>query len=171
MRSDWNMPICTGAERLKDANGDKVHPTQKPESLLYRAILASTHPGEVVLDPFSGTGTTAAVAKKMGRKYIGIEQNATYIQYAQKRLQDITGVQDASQWEVTTEKRKQPRIPFGNLLEVGLLHAGETLTSPCKKHTATIRADGSIVSDKFSGSIHKVGAAIQGTASCNGWTY
>ncbi len=171
MRSDWHMPICTGAERLKDSNGDKVHPTQKPESLLYRAILASTNPGEVVLDPFSGTGTTAAVAKKMGRKYIGIEQDPVYMQHAQQRLHHIMGVQDARQWEVTAEKRKQPRIPFGNLLEAGLLQAGETLTSPCRKHTATIRADGSITSHQFSGSIHKVGAAVQGTASCNGWMY
>ena len=171
MRSDWHMPICSGAERLKDNNGDKVHPTQKPESLLYRAILASTNPGEVVLDPFSGSGTTAAVAKKMGRKYIGVEQDATYMAYAQQRLEKIMGVQDATQWEVTAEKRKQPRIPFGNLLEAGLLHAGATLTSPCNRHTATVRADGSIISNNFSGSIHKVGAAVQGTTSCNGWTY
>lgn len=171
MRSDWNMPICTGAERLKDDNGDKIHPTQKPESLLYRAILASTNPGDIILDPFSGTGTTAAVAKKMGRKYIGIEQDPKYMKSATARLDAVKGVEDARQWEVSQEKRRQPRIPFGNLLEAGLLHAGETLISPCKKHTATIRADGSIVSNTFAGSIHKVGAAVQDTSSCNGWTY
>ena len=171
MRSDWTMPICTGGERLKDENGDKVHPTQKPESLLYRAIIASTNPGDVILDPFSGTGTTAAVAKKMGRKYIGIEQDKTYLAYAQKRLDGISENIDPAKLAVTIEKRKEVRIPFGTLLERGLLSAGQKLISPCKKHIASIRADGSISTDTFSGSIHKVGAMVQSAPSCNGWTY
>ncbi|MFL2660196.1 MAG: site-specific DNA-methyltransferase [Alphaproteobacteria bacterium] len=170
MRSDWYMSLCTGNERLKDKNGDKIHPTQKPENLLYRIILASTNPNDIILDPFSGTGTTCAVAKKMGRQYIGIEQDKNYIENAEKRLSEITAT-DPKTLEVTVEKRKEVRIPFGNLIEKGLLNAGEKLISPCKKFIANVRADGSITSQEFSGSIHKVGAMVQGAPSCNGWTY
>ncbi|MGB1361481.1 MAG: site-specific DNA-methyltransferase [Alphaproteobacteria bacterium] len=170
MRSDWYMSLCTGAERLKDKNGDKIHPTQKPESLLYRVMIASTNPGDVVLDPFSGTGTTAAVAKKLGRQYIGIEQDKKYLKEAEKRLKEITPGTE-KELEITLEKRKEVRIPFGNLIEKGLISAGQKLISPCKKFTANVRADGSITSEKFSGSIHKVGAMVQRAPSCNGWTY
>ena len=170
MRSDWYMPLCTGAERLKDKNGDKIHPTQKPEGLLYRIIMASTNAGDIILDPFSGTGTTPAVAKKMGRNYIGIEQDKKYIKESEKRLKQIVKG-DGKDLEVTMETKKEVRIPFGNLIEQGLLSAGEKLISPCKKHTASVRADGSIKSNQFSGSIHKVGAMVQGAPSCNGWTY
>jgi len=170
MRSDWVMPLCTGGERLKDGDGNKAHPTQKPEALLYRAILAATNPGDVVLDPFFGTGTTGAVAKKLGRKYVGIERDADYIAAAEKRLAGIPSHIDMQLIE-TPSKRKQPRIPFGTLVERGMLSAGDLLISPCKRWTAKVRADGTIISSDFRGSIHQVGAAVQKAPSCNGWTF
>lgn len=171
MRSDWTLPICTGHERLKDDEGKKAHPTQKPESLLHRVILSSTDPGDVVLDPFSGTGTTAAVAKRLGRKYIGLEREESYYKVSQKRLREIPEAGDAEALQVTTSKRKEPRVPFGRLLEEGLLHPGDKLVSPCRRHIAKVRADGTIAASNHKGSIHKVGAAVQGAPSCNGWTY
>jgi modification methylase len=170
MRSDWVMPLCTGQERLKDEKGNKAHPTQKPEALLYRAILASTSPGDVVLDPFFGTGTTGAVAKKLGRRYIGIEREQAYVKVAEKRLARIPEVADKRLVE-TPSKRKEPRIPFGTLVERGMLSAGDVLVSPCGRHTAKVRADGTIISADHRGSIHQVGAAVQNAPSCNGWTY
>ncbi|MCB1681277.1 MAG: site-specific DNA-methyltransferase [Rhodospirillales bacterium] len=173
MRSDWYLPLCTGAERLKDMDGKKAHPTQKPESLLYRVLLSSTRKGDVVLDPFFGTGTTGAVAKKLGRKYIGIEQDARYAAFAKERIGDIKPLKDAL--IETNAKREKPRIPFGTLIEQGLLPAGALLTDAKKKHTATVHADGSLSlqnrMEKIQGSIHKVGAAVQGAPSCNGWTF
>ncbi len=170
MRSDWVMPLCTGPERLKDADGNKAHPTQKPEALLYRAILASTQPGDVVLDPFFGTGTTGAVAKKLGRRYIGIERDPGYAAVATKRLSRIPAVADPSLVE-TPSKRREPRIPFGTLVERGMLAAGDVLVSPCGRWTAKVRADGTIISSDHRGSIHQVGAAVQNAPSCNGWTF
>jgi modification methylase len=170
MRSDWVMPLCTGQERLKDDAGNKAHPTQKPEALLYRAILAATNPGDVVLDPFFGTGTTGAVAKKLGRRYIGIERDRNYVKVAEKRLARIPEVADKRLVE-TPSKRKEPRIPFGTLVERGMLSAGDVLVSPCGRFTAKVRADGTIISADHRGSIHQVGAAVQNAPSCNGWTY
>ncbi len=170
MRSDWVMPLCTGQERLKDDKGNKAHPTQKPEALLYRAILASTDPGDVVLDPFFGTGTTGAVAKKLGRRYIGIERDQAYVKVAEKRLARIPEVADKRLVE-TPSKRREPRIPFGTLVERGMLSAGDVLVSPCGRYTAKVRADGTIISADHRGSIHQVGAAVQKAPSCNGWTY
>ncbi|MEM9682638.1 MAG: site-specific DNA-methyltransferase [Pseudomonadota bacterium] len=170
MRSDWVMPLCTGQERLKDADGNKAHPTQKPEALLYRAILAATNPGDIVLDPFFGTGTTGAVAKKLGRKYIGIERDETYAAAAKKRLSRIRSVSDLRLVE-TPSKRREPRIPFGTLVERGMLSAGDVLVSPCGRWTAKVRADGTIISADHRGSIHQVGAAVQNAPSCNGWTF
>ena len=170
MRSDWLLPLCIGQERLKDANGNKAHPTQKPEALLYRAILAATDPGEIVLDPFFGTGTSGAVAKKLGRRYIGIERNPDYIAAAERRLATIPEAVDRSLME-TPSKRKQPRIPFGTLVERGMLAAGDVLISPCRRWTAKVRADGTIISSDHRGSIHQVGAAVQNAPSCNGWTF
>ncbi|MEL7202548.1 MAG: site-specific DNA-methyltransferase [Pseudomonadota bacterium] len=169
MRSDWVLPICTGHERLKDANGDKAHPTQKPESLLHRVILGTTNPGDVVLDPFFGTGTTGAVAKMLGRSFIGIEREASYRKVAQRRLDKVRKF-DASALEVSTSKRAEPRVPFGQLVERGFLRPGETLVSPRGK-AAKVRADGTLVADGIKGSIHQVGAALEGAPSCNGWTY
>ncbi|PIV75568.1 MAG: modification methylase [Rhodobacteraceae bacterium CG17_big_fil_post_rev_8_21_14_2_50_65_11] len=169
MRSDWVLPICNGHERLKNALGDKAHPTQKPESLLHRILLASTNAGDVVLDPFFGTGTTGAVAKKLGRDFIGIEREAAYREAAEKRLAAIRRF-DRTSLEVSQSKRSEPRIPFGQLVERGLLTPGEELVSPRGK-IAKIRADGSLVVSDTKGSIHQVGAKLEGAPSCNGWTY
>ena len=170
MRSDWVMPICTGHERLKNADGAKAHPTQKPEALLHRAILAATNPGDIVLDPFFGTGTTGAVAKKLGRKYLGLEQDPNYVSIAHKRLREIAGAVDLSLVQ-TPSKRKEPRIPFGWLVERGLLEPGTVLRSHCRRWNAKVRADGTIIAADHRGSIHQVGAAVQGAATCNGWTF
>ncbi|MBN8186784.1 site-specific DNA-methyltransferase [Salipiger thiooxidans] len=169
MRSDWVLPICNGGERLKDANGDKAHPTQKPMSLLHRVLVGSTNPGDVVLDPFFGTGTTGAVAKMLGRDWIGIEREASYREVATRRIADIRAF-DRSALEVTRAKRAEPRIPFGQLVERGMLRPGEMLVSPSGK-VAKVRADGTLVGDDVKGSIHQVGAHLEGAPSCNGWTY
>ncbi|MCC6001839.1 MAG: site-specific DNA-methyltransferase [Pararhodobacter sp.] len=169
MRSDWVIPLCTGHERLKDDQGAKLHPTQKPEALLHRVILASTNPGDLVLDPFFGTGTTGAVAKMLGRDFIGIERDEGYRRGAEARLARVRRL-DADALQVTSSRRAEPRVPFGVLVERGLLRPGEVLVSP-RGQAARVRADGSLVSAEHRGSIHQVGAAIEGAPSCNGWTY
>ena len=169
MRSDWVLPICTGHERLKDDKGEKAHPTQKPESLLHRVIVATTNAGDVVLDPFFGTGTTGAVAKKLGRDFVGIEREEAYRTVAKKRIADTRRF-DRESLQVTQSKRAEPRVPFGQLVERGLLQPGEMLTSPAGK-SAKVRADGTLVADDVRGSIHQVGAALEHAPSCNGWTY
>jgi len=174
MRSDWLLPICTGEERLKHADGAKVHPTQKPEALLYRVLLASSRPGDVVLDPFFGTGTTGAVAKRLGRHFIGVERDRDYIRAARER---IAAVQPASGAALTVVegKRAEPRVPFGALLETGLLAAGDVLTDARGRFRGIVRADASLVCEaggrQHAGSIHRVGAAVQGLEACNGWTF
>nr|WP_281399810.1 site-specific DNA-methyltransferase [Sphingomonas rhizophila] len=170
MRSDWVLPICSGGERVKDEWGEKAHPTQKPEALLYRILLACTKPGDVVLDPFFGTGTTGAVARRLGRKWIGIERERAYVKVATARI-EATLPLDESAMTVMADKRSAPRVAFGLLVESGLVPAGATLTDSKRRWFATVRADGSIASDMHSGSIHKVGAALQGAPSCNGWTF
>ncbi|MGD9639161.1 MAG: site-specific DNA-methyltransferase [Alphaproteobacteria bacterium] len=170
MRSDWTLPICNGSERLKNDEGTKVHPTQKPESLLYRVLLSSTNPDDVILDPFFGTGTTGAVAKKLGRKFIGIERDETYIKQAQKRIDAITETIDLEALDITA-KKVEPRVPFGTVVERGLLNPGAVLYNHNRKYAAKVRADGTLVCDKIEGSIHKVGAAVQGLPACNGWTF
>ncbi|MEK9677347.1 MAG: site-specific DNA-methyltransferase [Rhodospirillaceae bacterium] len=169
MRSDWLLPICSGGERLKK-NGKKAHPTQKPESLLYRVVLASTDPGDVILDPFFGSGTTGAVAKKLGRGYIGIEQDRDYIEIARKRLEKISRAAE-TELLTTPSKKSEPRIPFGWLVERGLLEPGTVLFDHRKRHSAKVRADGSIISSDHRGSIHQVGAAVQEAPACNGWQF
>ncbi|MGV6839857.1 MAG: DNA methyltransferase [Planktomarina sp.] len=169
MRSDWVLPICNGHERLKDEKGDKAHPTQKPESLLHRVLVGTTNVGDVVLDPFFGTGTTGAVAKMLGRNYIGIEREESYRKVAEKRLSKVRKY-DNEALATAVSKRAQPRVPFGQLIERGMLRPGEVLTSPRGK-TAKVRADGTLVSGDSSGSIHQVGAALEGAPSCNGWSY
>ncbi len=170
MRSDWLIPLCVGPERLKAENGGKAHPTQKPEALLHRVIMASTQPGAVVLDPFFGTGTTGAVARKLGRNFIGIEREAEYRRIAETRLAAISDVVDLELVDAPA-KRRETRIPFGWVVEHGLLRPGDILFDPGKRWTAKVRADGSIVSAQHRGSIHQVGAAVQGAPSCNGWTF
>ncbi len=170
MRSDWLLPICNGTERLKDENGDKAHPTQKPEALLHRVLVGSTKPGDVVLDPFFGTGTTGAVAKRLGRDWIGIEREAAYRKAATKRINNIRPA-GAEAIAVTPSKRAEPRVPFGQLVERGMLAPGEVLTSLNGRQTARVRADGTLIAENVKGSIHQVGAALERLPSCNGWTY
>ncbi len=170
MRSDWTLPLCTGSERLKNAEGSKLHPTQKPESLLHRVMLATTNAGDLVLDPFFGTGTTGAVAKQLGRNFIGIERDPTYIKGAKKRIADTEEL-SVEALKTTVAKRAEPRIPFGNLIERGFVKAGETMYDPTHRIAARVRADGSIACKDNSGSIHKIGAYVQGAEACNGWTF
>ncbi|MBP0482709.1 site-specific DNA-methyltransferase [Sagittula salina] len=169
MRSDWVLPICNGGERLKDDNGDKAHPTQKPQSLLHRVIVGSTNPGDVILDPFFGTGTTGAVAKMLGRDWIGIEREESYRKVARRRIDDIRAF-DGTALQVSTSKRAEPRVPFGQLVERGMLRPGEMLVNT-RGQSAKVRADGTLVGDGVTGSIHQVGAKLEGAPSCNGWTY
>lgn len=171
MRSDWYLPICTGSERLKDDTGHKIHSTQKPESLLARVILASSKRGDIILDPFFGTGTTGAVAKRLGRHYIGIEKEARYVDAARKRIAEVVPLEDDALLEAN-ERRDLPRVPFGALVEGGWLSAGDTLFDKTKTVHARIRVDGDLVTDKNEkGSIHRLGASLQNHPSCNGWNY
>ncbi|MDR1009284.1 MAG: site-specific DNA-methyltransferase [Rickettsiales bacterium] len=168
MRSDWFLPICKGSERVKDEDGDKLHSTQKPEALLYRIILGSTRPGDVVLDPFFGSGTTGAVAKLLGRHYIGIERDPKYAKAAGAR---IASVSPGSNFD-TFEKKKPVRVPFGNLVECGMVKCGESLYDEKRRWEAKVLADGSLaMASGQSGSIHQVSAKLQGIPSCNGWTF
>jgi modification methylase len=170
MRSDWTLPICSGGERLKDENGDKAHSTQKPESLLHRVILSSSKPGDVILDPFFGSGTTGAVARRLGRHFIGLERDPKYARIARQRISSVEPA-DKDAIEVTKSKRSEPRIPFGWVVERGLLPPGTVLQGPQKRHRAKVRADGTLVCDGASGSIHQIGAHVQGLDACNGWTF
>jgi DNA modification methylase len=168
MRSDWLIPICAGSERIK-VNGEKAHSTQKPEALLYRVILSTSNPGDLVLDPFSGSGTTAAVAKKLGRNFLAFEREAFYIDVANKRLQDIQPL-EASLLEYKVEKRK-PKVPFGNLVEKGFVQVGEQLYSKEGRHAAVVLADASLAHEGIAGSIHKVSATILKKEANNGWAF
>ena len=170
MRSDWTLPICSGGERLKNTDGQKAHSTQKPESLLHRVVVASTKPGDVILDPFFGSGTTGAVAKRLGRHFIGIEREKTYADIARARIAEIIPA-DSESIEITKSKRAEPRIPFGWVVERGLLPPGTVLHGARKHQKAKVRADGTLVSADAKGSIHQVGAHVQGLDACNGWTF
>ncbi len=170
MRSDWVLPICAGEERLKGADGAKAHPTQKPESLLHRVLIASTNRGDVVLDPFFGTGTTGAVARRLGRHFIGIEREREYVTVAERRIARVKPLEDESV-ELTQGKRSQPRIPFGLVIEKGLIRPGNRLVCPRRQHAVKVRADGSVVAGDATGSIHKIAAHVQGLPACNGWTF
>lgn len=170
MRSDWSIPLCTGKERLKDENGEKLHPTQKPEALLYRVIMSSTKVGDTILDPFFGTGTTGAVAKKLGRNFIGIEKDAGYAAGAKARIDAVQKVENELCLEYSSKKR-QPRVPFGAVVERGMLSPGDILYDSTRKHCAVVRSDGTIKNEIMEGSIHQVGAAAQNAAACNGWVY
>lgn len=169
MRSDWEFPICGGQERLKK-DGQKVHPTQKPEALLYRVLLAATHPGDVVLDPFFGTGTTGAVAKRLGRRWIGIDREGVYIDAATQRIAEALPL-DESSLRTMQAPKGAPRVAFGTLVENGMIAPGLVLTDAKRRFQAVVRADGSLSCGVESGSIHKLGATLQGAPSCNGWTF
>jgi modification methylase len=169
MRSDWVLPITAGAERLRDDDA-RPHPAQKPEALLYRVLLACTSKGDVVLDPFFGTGTTGAVARRLGRQWIGIERDARYIKMAQDRIASTLEL-DESAMKVTASRASQPKLPFGALVENGIVSAGSLLTDSKRRWTARVLADASIEHDGQQGSIHKIGAVVQGAPACNGWTF
>ena len=170
MRSDWLFPICTGAERLKDENGDKIHPTQKPEALLARVILSSTKPGDVVLDPFFGSGTTGAMAKRLGRHFVGIEREQSYIDAALERIEAVRPM-DKPDLQLVQGKRAEPRVAFVSLLDAGLIKPGAELYDAKKRWTAKVRADGTLAVNGEAGSIHRMGALVQGLDACNGWTF
>ena len=170
MRSDWTLALCTGEERLKDEAGIKAHPTQKPEALLHRVLLSASKPGDVVLDPFFGTGTTGAAAKRLGRRWIGIERDETYATLARARIEMVTPI--APEDLVTMgSKRAEPRVPFGAVVEAGLVRPGDRLYCPKGHKEARVRADGSLALGDLTGSIHKLGAMVQQAPACNGWTY
>jgi modification methylase len=170
VRSDWTMPLCTGDERLKTVNGSKLHPTQKPEALLARVILASSRPDDLALDPFCGTGTTGAVAKRLGRRFIGIERDASYAAAAQKRIAAVVPLA-ASALAPFMTAREAPRVPFATLIERGLIIPGARLCDARRKVEALVRADGAIALGRAVGSIHRIGALAQGLEACNGWAF
>jgi modification methylase len=170
MRSDWFLPLCTGAERLRNEHGLKLHPTQKPEALLHRVLLAATSPGDIVLDPFLGTGTTAVVARRLHRHYIGIERHPAYVEAALGRVRRVRPSPDEGV-ATTPVKRDSPRVPFGSLVERGLIEPGTLLMDRTRKVQAVVVADGTIRVGALQGSIHKVGAEVQNAPTCNGWTF
>ncbi len=169
MRSNWNLPICSGSERLKK-NGKKIHSTQKPESLLHRILLATSNKNDLILDPFLGSGTSAVVAKKLGRNYFGIEKEKNYFKAAEQRVNATKPIKD-DLLDTLKNNRSKPRIPFGSLVELGIIKPGTNIFDNKKKITARIMADGSIKHNQAEGSIHKVAATILGAESCNGWTF
>ncbi len=170
MRSDWLFPICSGPERLKDEGGRKAHPTQKPEALLNRILIASSKPGDIVLDPFFGTGTTGAVAKRLGRRYIGIERDGDYARAAEERIARVTPL-GPSALETQKSKRAEPRVPFGTIVELRLLEPGTVVLDSRAKFRAEVKADGTLSWGGNQGSIHRLGAIVQGKTACNGWTF
>jgi len=170
MRSDWYIPICSGKERLRKENNKRSHPTQKPEALLYRVILASTNKNDLILDPFLGSGTTAVVAKKLQRNFIGIEQNPQYIALAKKRLVTTKALKN-DVLDISKSRKELPKVPFGELVEQGIIPPGAVLTDSKERYKATVKIDGSVKINGLSGSIHQIGAKIQGLPSCNGWDF
>jgi modification methylase len=170
VRSDWLLPICTGGERLKDESGRKTHPTQKPESLLTRVILSASNKGDVILDPFFGSGTTGAVARRLGRQFIGTERDPVYAKAARQRIDAVVPLPDNA-LAIAPTKRSEPRVAFMSVIEAGLIQPGTMLTDAKRRHQAMVRADGSLNLGQIIGSIHKVGALAQGLPACNGWTF
>ena len=169
-RSDWFLPICTGAERLKDAAGRKTHPTQKPEALLARVLLAASNAGDLVLDPFFGSGTTGAVAKRLHRAFIGLERDELYANAARARIDAVAPV-PVDAIALAPTRRSEPRVAFASVIEAGLIRPGEHLIDSRRRHAALVRADGALTLGPAIGSIHKIGALAQGLPACNGWTF
>ncbi len=170
MRSDWFIPLCTGEERLKGRDGKKLHPTQKPEALLARVVLAASRPDDLVLDPFCGTGTTGAVARRLNRRFIGIERDADYAAAAERRIAAVAPLPEASLATFMTA-REARRVPFSALIERGLVAPGIKLVDAKRRHRALVRADGALALGDTVGSIHRIGALAQGLEACNGWTF
>ena len=170
MRSDWHIPICAGKERLREDNNQRSHPTQKPEALLYRIMVSSTNTGDTVLDPFLGSGTTAVMAKKLQRNFIGFEQDPDYIKLAKKRLKNTEPLSNEVV-KMTKSRKDLPKVPFGELVEQGIIPPGAVLTDKKERFKATVSIDGSLKIKNLSGSIHQLGAKVQGLPSCNGWDF
>ena len=170
MRSDWHIPICAGKERLREDNNQRSHPTQKPEALLYRIMVSSTNTGDTVLDPFLGSGTTAVMAKKLQRNFIGFEQDQDYIKLTRKRLKNTEPLSDEVV-TMTKSRRDLPKVPFGELVEQGIIPPGAVLTDKKERCKATVGIDGTLKTKNLSGSIHQLGAKVQGLPSCNGWDF
>ena len=170
MRSDWYIPICSGKERLRENNKKRSHPTQKPEALLYRILLSSSNKGDTILDPFLGSGTTAVMAKKLQRNFIGLEQDKEYIKLAKKRLK-VTKKFDDDIIKIAKSRKDLPKIPFGELVEQGIIPPGAVLTDKKERYKATVSIDGTLKINNLSGSIHQLGAKVQGLPSCNGWDF
>ena len=170
VRSDWTLALCTGEERLKGGDGKKLHPTQKPEALLARVLLSSSRLDDLVLDPFCGTGTTGAVAKRLSRRFVGIERDAGYAKAAERRIA-ATKILEAPTLAPFMTAREAPRVPFAALIERGLVTPGAILTDARKRHKALVRADGAVSIGNNVGSIHRIGALAQGLDACNGWTF
>ncbi|WP_020181266.1 site-specific DNA-methyltransferase [Methylopila sp. M107] len=169
-RSDWLIPICSGGERLKGDDGKKVHPTQKPEALLARVLLSASKPGDVILDPFFGSGTTGAVAKRLGRHFVGVERDRDYAAAAQARI-DAVVAEPHEAIVAAPAKRDAPRVAFATVVERGLVKPGQKLVDERGRHEAIVRADGTLASGTVVGSIHRIGAIVQGREACNGWTF
>jgi modification methylase len=169
-RSDWYLPLCTGGERLKDDNGAKTHPTQKPEALLQRVLLSTSNPGDLVLDPFFGTGTTGAVARKLGRHFVGIERDPGYARAAAARIAAVEPI-DPALLVQPIAKRDEPRVAFVTLIDSGMIAPGTELRDAKGRYAAVVRPDGQILANGIIGSIHKIGALVQGLPACNGWTF
>ena len=169
-RSDWFLPLCTGVERLKDESGRRTHPTQKPEALIARVLIAASNAGDLVLDPFLGSGTTGAVARKLGRAFIGVERDPAYAAAARKRIFAVEPLPHEAVAAAPT-RRSEPRVAFASLVEAGLVAAGEKVFDVQRRHSALVRADGSLAAGPAVGSIHKIGALVQGLPACNGWTF
>ena len=169
MRSDWHIDICLGAERIKGADGKSLHSTQKPAELLRRVILSSTRAGDVILDPFFGTGTTGAVARELSRNFIGIEMDENYINAARARIENVTPV-DLSEIEVPA-KREEIKIAFRELIEARLLYVGQTLVG-ARGDRVMITKDAQLAHTTLGkASIHVMAAKIQNAAAFNGWDY
>ena len=171
MRSDWLFPICSGPERLKDDGGRKAHPTQKPEALLHRVLLASTNPGDVVLDPFFGTGTTGAVAKRLGRHFIGIERDPDYAKAAEERIAQVQPLPPSALETVPLQARRAARAVRHHRRAAASLKPGAKLLRRAPRIRAEVKADGTLAVRRQQGSIHRLGAIVQGRTACNGWTY
>lgn len=169
MRSDWLIPVCAGPERLREGRA-KAHPTQKPEALMHRILVATTRPGDVVLDPFFGTGTTGAVARLLGRRFIGIEREPAYVALARARIATVLPL-GPGPLGFEQGARGLARVPFGALVETGIVRPGSPLTDLRRRHYAQVRVDGSLTMGGETGSIHKLGARAMGAAACNGWTF
>jgi modification methylase len=170
VRSDWFLPICTGAERLKDESGRKVHPTQKPEALLARVLLAASNAGDLVLDPFFGSGTTGVAARRLGRSFLGLERDPAYAEAARRRIEAVEPLPEAA-LAIAPTRRSEPRVAFSSVLEAGLMRPGERLVDARRRYSALVRADGALAAGPAVGSIHKIGALVQGLPACNGWTF